>query len=201
MKRFTFLSFLIALIIVSTTAIASAHESRFAFGMQDKMNGGDRRDDIQEKRAEFKEEFQQKRGEFKTQFDEFKREKVNRLIEIMNRRFLVAIDRLRSIADRIEARIEKIEDESNENMTEARGHLADARGHLTTAEEYLDFDRWSLKDYAEGDVNAERFADMREHFMKAKTAIKAARESLGKALQATGIVQRKKEDHPKENLD
>lgn len=183
MKRTSFfVPLIVVLIIVGTTAIARANDdgdtatsSRAPF-FAPIRRAEEARDNIQERREGFK-----------TRFDEFRKEKIARMLGFMKARFLAAIERLRDIADRIDARIEKVEDETGKDLSEASGYVNDARESLDEAEDLLEAVGTSTDAlFSDENTAGERFGRLRELFIEAKAKIKEARGFLGQALRAIG---------------
>ncbi len=167
----------------------------------------ERRDIMMENKTErqelFKENSEERkefRGEFKTRFDEFKKQRIGGMIEMMTKRFEWAIARLENIADRIEARIEKIEDETDTTLTDARTYLDEARTDIADATKLLseiDVDIDSIT--ADETKTDERFSGFRDAFGAVKTEIKSAWTHLGEAVQA--IKGERSDDAKKEPMD
>jgi exonuclease VII small subunit len=143
-------------------------------------------ENIQDRRAEFRENLEAKRGEFQARFDEFRRERIMWMLGVMKDRFLAAIERLRSIADRLEARIGKIEEATGEDLSDAQGSLREARAHLDAAEDSLEDIGTTTDLFDDETLAGERFGRLRELFAEAKAGIRAAHEDLMNALRATG---------------
>lgn len=173
----------ILLIILSTTAIASA------YGHRPDMMGTTSTSSPRMFKAEMRENMEGKRAEFKTRFDEFRKQKIASMIESMKRRFAAAIERMRGIADRIETRIDKIEEKNGGELTEASRYLDEARSHLDDAEEALEDISTTTDILSTGDdasTTGARFGHLRTLLQGVKEHLQLARESLGKALRAAG---------------
>ncbi len=172
----------VILIIVSTTAVALAHEEDEGVASRTKPFM------IQERRGELKEDMEAKREAFGTRMEEFRKEKIGMMIGFMKRRFTAAIERLRNIAERIDGRIAKIEDETGKDLSEASALVDQAHEHIDAAEDLIDgvstSTATSLLDTASTTGN--RFGMLRELFTKAKKELQTARELLGQALRAIG---------------
>lgn len=189
-----------------TTSVARAEDSTSTDDKPWKERMEERRDIMMENKTErqelFKENSEERkefRGEFKTRFDEFKKERIGGMIEMMTKRFEWAIARLENIADRIEARIEKIEDETNTTLTDARTHLDEARTDIADATKLLseiDVD----VDYITADETTagERFSGFRDAFGEVKTEIKSAWTHLREALDE---IKGERVDAKKEPMD
>lgn len=153
-----------------------------------------------ERRELFKENSEERREGMKVRFDEFTKQRIGGMIEMMTKRFEWAIARLENIADRIEARIEKIEDETNTTLTDARTHLDEARTDIADATKLLseiDVD----VDYITADETTvgERFSGFRDAFGEVKTEIKSAWTHLREALDE--IKGERSDDAKKEPMD
>ncbi|MDQ5927740.1 MAG: hypothetical protein QG633_178 [Patescibacteria group bacterium] len=153
-----------------------------------------------ERRELFKENSEERREGMKVRFDEFKKQRIGGMIEMMTKRFEWAIARLENIADRIEARIEKIEDETDTTLTDARTYLDEARTDIADATKLLseiDVDIDSIT--ADETKTDERFSGFRDAFGAVKTEIKSAWTHLGEAVQA--IKGERSDDAKKEPMD
>jgi hypothetical protein len=186
-QRTPLLILALILTIVSTTAVASASDATSSDERGPKPGMMRPFAPKTERPGETRENMEEKRAEFKSRFDEFRKDKIERMIEIMKTRFLAAIERLRGIALRIETRIENLATQTDVDTDEARQHLKDARAHLDAAEDLLeDINASSTDLFANDATPGQRFGALRALFAEAKTEIKAARESLVLALRATG---------------
>lgn len=153
-----------------------------------------------ERRELFKENSEERREGMKVRFDEFTKQRIGGMIEMMTKRFEWAIARLENIADRIEARIEKIEDETDTTLTDARVHLDEARTDIADATKLLgeitiDVDYITSDDSETG----ERFSGFRDAFGEVKTEIKSAWTHLREALDE--IKGERSDDAKKEPMD
>ena len=169
----------IALIILSTTAVALA---------EDPTATRTKPFVIQERRAEFQANMEAKREAFGERMDEFRKERIGTMLTMMQRRFVAAIERLGNIADRIDTRIAKIEEVSDRDLSEASGYVDDAREHLEAAQDLIDDMSTSTADslFDNASSTGNRFGMIRTLFAEAKTELQAARDLLGKALRAIG---------------
>lgn len=133
---------------------------------------------LEEKREALRETNTERREELRQRFDEFKKARMENLMDITKRRFSWAIERLENIAGRVETRIETLEDDG-EDMTRARTHLADARVHIRTASAELaaiDTDISSIvRDESAADL---KWTSVRQAFEKVKMEIRSAHEDL-----------------------
>ncbi len=158
-------------------------------------NAGERKDLFKENSEERK-EF---RDELKTRFDEFKKQRIGGMMEMMKKRFEWAIARLEDIADRIETRIEKIEAETGTKLTEARTYLEEARTDIADATKLLGEIDTDVNYITADETKAgERFSGFRDAFSKVKEEIKSAWTHLREALQA---IKGERSDDKKEPVD
>jgi hypothetical protein len=153
-----------------------------------------------ERRELFEENSEERREGMKVRFDEFKKERIGGMIEMMTKRFEWAIARLENIADRIEARIEKIEDETDTTLTDARVHLDEARTDIADATKLLgeievDVDYFTT----DNSKTDERFSGFRSAFGEVKVEIKSAWMHLREALDE--IKGERSDDAKKEPMD
>ncbi len=189
----------VLLIIVSTTAIASAYdeEGPAHFPLQPaslrEMRGG-----TTATKTEFTENLKARQTEFQSRMTEFRKEKVSKMITLMKRRFMAAIERLRNIADRLDARIEKIEDETDRDLSEAQGYVDEARTHIDTAEDLINDVSTSTTSslFENATTSGNRFGTLRTLFAEAKEELKTARTLLGKALRVIGKGQSSRPEIP-----
>lgn len=188
---------LIALMLMSAfaTSVAYAEDSADDTGFDDKNLREERKERIEERREDIKENMTERREmikenvterreAMKERFDEFKKQRIGNLIDIMVRRMNWAIERLENIADRVASRIETLEERGAE-MTDARAHLADAREHIAQAQTLLGDIDTNVDTLVADEMTADdKFATVREIFGKIKEEIKAAWSDLRSALDA-----------------
>ena len=199
MKHKTLLLSFFVFAALVTTSVVRAEESTSTDDASWKDRMEERRNLMKENATErrdlMKENTEERRDGIKARFDEFRKGRIGGMMEMMEKRFEWAIDRLENIADRVEARIEKIESETGEKLTDARTHLEEARVNIETATKLLaqiDTDVDTItSDETETD---EKFSGFRDAFAAVKAEIKAAWHHLREAIDAI------KGEHEKRDL-